>query len=214
MRNSFNTQLDNLNKELVRMGTLCEKAISLSICALTERDESVIEEVFETDNEIDQLERDIESLCMKLILHQQPVASDLRKISSALKMISDMERIGDQASDIAEIARHIMGSTAENEQNIRKMAKDAVKMVSECIEAFVNHDLKAARRVMEYDDVVDGWFVRIKEELTKIISQNNSMGGYCIDLLMIAKYLERIGDHATNISEWVEYSVTGIHPKG
>ena len=212
MRERFNTQLDTLYKELVRMGTLCEKAISLSICALNEKDENIIKEVFEADSEIDRLERDIETLCMKLILHQQPVATDLRKISSALKMISDMERIGDQAWDIAEISKHINEST-QNE-NIRKMAKDVIKMVSECVEAFVNSDLKSARRVMEYDDVVDNWFDKIKRELTKVISENSVTGEYCIDLLMIAKYLERIADHATNIAEWVEYAVTGSHPKG
>lgn len=213
MRNTFNTQLDTLNAELVRMGTLCERAIAMSVGILTNRDSSDIENVLETDTEIDRLERDIEGLCMKLILHQQPVASDLRKISSALKMISDMERIGDQASDIAEIARYIIGSSADNANNIKEMAKDAVKMVSECVDAFVKNDLAAARRVIEYDDVVDNWFVKIKNELTELISKNNSAGEYYIDLLMIAKYLERIGDHATNISEWVEYSITGKHPK-
>lgn len=214
MRNSFNAQLENLNRELTRMGMLCERAISLSLSALGERDKSLIEKVFETDAQIDQLERDIEGLCMKLILHQQPVASDLRKISSALKMISDMERIGDQASDIAEIAEEIPPFSKKEENHIRQMATEVVKMVSKCVEAFVRNDLKTARDVMQCDDIVDDWFVKIKTDLIELISINEDNGEFCVDLLMIAKYLERIGDHATNISEWVEYSITGFHPKG
>ena len=209
MRNTFNMQLERLGDEMVRMGTLCTEVIALSVSILTENDASIAKEVIEMDREIDQLERDIEGLCMKLILHQQPVASDLRRISSALKMISDMERIGDQASDIAEIATYIVGNTDNNENNIKEMAKEASKMVSDCIGSFVENNLERARAVMEYDDVVDNWFVKIKKELIELIASDNTRGEYYIDLLMIAKYLERIGDHATNIAESVEFYLTG-----
>ena len=210
MRSNFEKQLNFLNEELICMGNLCEQVISLSIRILTEDDESLAKLVNEKDKEIDQKERDIEGLCIKLILHQQPVATDLRKISSALKMISDMERIGDQAADIAQIAKYIVGLKENNEDDIKQMAHEAVKMVSGSIESFVKGDLELAHFVQKYDDVVDKWFLKIKKELIKLISQDNSKGEYYIDLLMIAKYLERIADHATNISEWVEYSLTGV----
>lgn len=211
MRNQYNKQLDQLHDEMIHMGNLCEEAVSLAIGALIENDKSLINAVFETDSEIDQMEREIEGLCMKLLLQQQPVASDLRAISSALKMISDMERIGDQASDIAEITKFIIGKTNNSENNIKLMAQDAVKMAIDSVDSYVRKDLELARKVIEYDDVVDNWFIKMKAELIELIKEDNSQGEYYVDLLMIAKYLERIGDHATNIAEWVEYSITGEH---
>ncbi len=214
MRNTFNTQLASLSEEMMAMGALCEDIISDSVRILTENDISIIHKVMETEDKINRLERDIESLCLKLLLHQQPVAGDLRQISSALKMISDMERIGDQATDIAETAKFTSGCSDESEAHLSQMAKEAAKMVTGCISAFADKDLERARAVMKYDDVVDEWFIKIKRELVARIAEDYKRGEYYIDLLIIAKYLERIGDHATNISEWVEYSVTGVHPKG
>ena len=211
MRNAYTEQLELLHSEMVHMGKLCETAVNNAICALTDNDLTLLGTVFETDGEIDRLEREVESLCMKLLLRQQPVASDLRAISSALKMISDMERIGDQASDIGEIVRFIVGRTNHNEQNLQQMALAAVKMVNDSVDSYVKKDLQLAAAVIEYDDVVDDWFVRIKRELIGLIQTDGSQGEYYVDLLMIAKYLERIADHATNIAEWVEYSITGTH---
>ena len=159
------------------------------------------------------MERDIESLCLKLLLKQQPVASDLRDISSALKMISDLERIGDQASDIADLYRYTSGAEDKTSADLREMAQESVKMVNESIDAFVRRDLVMAREVIAYDDVVDRWFERIKTDLIAAISADNTKGEYYLDLLMVAKYLERIGDHATNIAEWVEYSILGKRSK-
>lgn len=211
MRNKFDSQLEKLNLELITMGALCEDAISMSVKALLEDDDRLLEKVFATDSDIDQKERDIEAICMKLLLQQQPVAHDLRMISSALKMISDMERIGDQASDIAEITKYIKGSDVKGRIHINEMATATIKMVTDSIESFVKTDLDLARAVMVYDDKVDSLFLRIKEELVQLISDDRANGELCLDLLMIAKYLERIGDHAVNIAEWVEYSITGAH---
>ena len=172
---------------------------------------ALCDKVFATDAEIDQKERDIEAVCMKLLLQQQPVARDLRVISSALKMISDMERIGDQASDIAEISKFIKNSNAKSRVHINDMAAAATKMVTDSVESFVKKDLSLARKVMEYDDKVDNLFGLVKDELVRLIAEDRENGEFCIDLLMIAKYLERIGDHAVNIAEWVEYSITGAH---
>lgn len=215
MRIHFDEQLKELHNELVTMGSMCEEAISLAIRALTENDASLIDKVFTVDSEIDEKEREIERLCMKLLLMQQPVAKDLREISSALKMISDMERIGDQASDIAEITKYLlsMGGRNGNENDLKLMANEAVRMVTDSVSSFVNKDLELAHSVMKYDDVVDGWFIKMKKELIELVSRDGAKGEYGIDLLMIAKYLERIGDHATNIAEWVVYSITGVHEK-
>lgn len=213
MRNKFDSQLKKLNLELITMGALCEDAISASVKAMLEGDESLYDKVFAADAEIDQKERDIETICMKLLLQQQPVARDLRVISSALKMISDMERIGDQASDIAEITKFIKNSSVQSRVHISDMAAAATKMVTDSVESFVKKDLSLARAVMEYDDKVDNLFDCVKDELVRLISEDRANGEFCIDLLMIAKYLERIGDHAVNIAEWVEYSITGSHEK-
>ena len=211
MRNRFDSQLEKLNLELITMGALCEDAISASVKALLDGDETLLEKVFAADAEIDQKERDIEAICMKLLLQQQPVAGDLRVISSALKMISDMERIGDQASDIAEITKFVKNSDVKSKVHIKDMAAAAIKMVTDSVESFVKKDIELASAVMKYDDKVDNLFDCVKDELVRLIAADSENGEYCIDLLMIAKYLERIGDHAVNIAEWVEYSITGAH---
>lgn len=200
--------------QLIRMGALCEEAISAAMKLLIDEDEKMAEKVMAADSEIDHMEREIESLCMKLLLLQQPMANDLRSISSALKMISDMERIGDQASDIAEIAHMVGNSAAKSKIHLKDMALAAIKMVTDSIESFVRRDLELARSVMAYDDVVDRYFDQIKAELVELLSTGGENGEYCIDLLMVAKYLERIGDHAENIAEWVEFSITGVHKSG
>ena len=197
MRNRFDEQLEKLNAELITMGALCEQAITIAINALlygNDDDKVQFNKVHETEREIDQKERDIENLCMRLLLQQQPVAGDLRKISSALKMISDMERIGDQASDL------------RSKVHISDMAAAAIKMVTDSIDSFVKKDLELAKAVAAYDDVVDRLFIKVKDELLILIKDGDVS---CLDLLMIAKYLERIGDHAVNIAEWVQYSITG-----
>ena len=193
------------------MGAECENIIALSVKALLEGDIVGAKKVKEQGYIIDQMEREIESICLKLLLQQQPVAKDLRGISAALKMITDMERIGDQAEDIAEIITFLGGRTGEEWHDIRIMAEATIKMVTDSIDAYVMQDLNLARSVLDYDDVVDDAFDRVKQTLIKMISENAADGEYAVDMLMIAKYFERIGDHATNIAEWVEFSVTGIH---
>ena len=209
MRNRFDEQLEQLNVELIKTGALCEDAISTTAKALIDNDRELARRVKPIEREIDQKERDIESLCMKLLLQQQPVARDLRQISSALKMISDLERIGDQASDIAEILPYLQGSVSESKLHSKEMAQATIKMVTDSIESFVRRDLPLARSVVEYDNVVDGLFNKVKTELIRLISEDSNNGEFCIDLLMVAKYFERIGDHAVNVAEWVQYSLTG-----
>ena len=211
MRNRFDEQLNNLNNELITMGALCEDAISSAVKLLIDNDSAMKESVIDSDKQIDQKERDIENLCMKLLMQQQPVASDLRTISSALKMISDMERIGDQASDIAEIAEYAYGSGMESETHIADMARATIKMVTDSIDSFVRKDIELARTVIEHDDIVDNLFDKVKGELISTIEQKSVNAEALIDLFMIAKYFERIGDHAENIAEWVIYSITGKH---
>ena len=211
MRNKFDSQLEKLNLELITMGALCEDAISASVKGFLDDDDALCQKAVETEDEINRKERDIESICMKLLLEQQPVARDLRVISSALKMISDMERIGDQAYDIAEIAKFIKNSNVKSKIHIKDMAAAATKMVTDSVDSFVKKDVELARAVMAYDDKVDNLFNCVKDELVQLITEDKANGEFCIDLLMIAKYLERIGDHAVNIAEWVEYSITGTH---
>ena len=211
MRNKFDSQLEKLNLELITMGALCEDAISASVKGFLDDDDALCRKAVETEDEINRKERDIESICMKLLLEQQPVARDLRVISSALKMISDMERIGDQAYDIAEIANFIKNSNVKSKIHIKDMAAAATKMVTDSVDSFVKKDVELARAVMAYDDKVDNLFNCVKDELVQLITEDKANGEFCIDLLMIAKYLERIGDHAVNIAEWVEYSITGTH---
>ncbi len=211
MRNRFDEQLSLLNKELIEMGSLCEEVISLSVTSLVEGDLSKAKGVARIDNEIDQMERQIESICLKMLLQQQPVAHDLRQISAALKMITDMERIGDQAADIAEIIPFLNGRTGSECEDIRLMAAAAAGMVTDSIDAYVKQDVDMANNVILRDDVVDNYFDKIKKSLISMISSNPEDGEYAIDLMMIVKYFERIGDHATNIAEWVLFSVTGVH---
>ena len=214
MRSKFDEQLALLNRELIEMGALCEEVIALSSKALTELDKTLAAKVAPLDTEIDQKERTIESMCLKLLLQQQPVARDLRVISAALKMITDMERIGDQAEDIAEIITTLGGRTGAECADIRVMAEATIKMVTDSVDAYVRQDLPLAQSVDEYDDVVDDAFCRVKNTLIAMIAQNTAEGEYALDLLMIAKYFERIGDHAVNIAEWVQFSVTGEHKIG
>jgi phosphate transport system protein len=211
MRNKFDTQLDTLNNNLIIMGAMCENAIASAVKALMTYNVPLAQATIEAEKQIDEKEREIESLCLKLLLQQQPVARDLRFISAALKMITDMERIGDQAADIAEIVTFIDLSESKNKVNIAEMTEAIIKMVTESIDAFVNRNLGLAKSVIEYDDVVDGYFTRIKKDLIDLISADKQHGEAVLDILMIAKYLERIGDHATNIAEWVVFAITGTH---
>ena len=211
MRSRFDEQLNTLNTEMIEMGALCEESIALASKALTTGDVSLAERVSELSADIDQKERDIESRCMKLLLQQQPVARDLRQISAALKMITDMERIGDQAEDIAEIITYLEGRTAEETVHIRDMAAETISMVTDSVDAYVKKDTELAKSVIVHDDKVDEYFDRIKGSLIKMIAEDPESGEYALDLLMIAKYFERIGDHAENIAEWVIYSITGKH---
>ncbi|MBP1577733.1 MAG: phosphate signaling complex protein PhoU [Oscillospiraceae bacterium] len=210
MRNRFDEQLFELNREIIEMGAMCEEAIASAAKALSTNDRELAAKVRENGSAIDQMERDIESRCMKLLLHQQPVARDLRLISSALKMITDMERIGDQAEDIAEIIEFLNPKT-ENVSFTADMARETVQMVTESVDAFVKRDVALAEAVLAHDDVVDNYFEKTKCDIIKLISENPDDGEFALDLLMISKYFERIGDHATNIAEWVIYAVTGIH---
>lgn len=215
MRGRFDSQLETLNVMLIEMGMLIETAIATSIEALKMQDVSLAKEAIAADIEIDQKEKDIEALCLKLLLQQQPVAKDLRLISAALKMITDMERIGDQAADIAEISIYLSeASYIKRMEHISWMAQATSKMVTQSIDAFVKKDLGLANEVIAYDDVVDGLFDTVKIDLIEQISVDSRNGEQAVDLLMIAKYLERIGDHATNIAEWVVFSMTGKHVDG
>ena len=211
MRSRFDEQLQQLRHELIEMGALCERVIALSVKALEAGDTKLAASVAPVDAEIDQKERTIESLCLRLLLQQQPVARDLRQISAALKMITDLERIGDQAEDIAEIIAFLEDRQAENDAVFREMARAVIQMVTESVDAYVKCDIILAKKVIADDDYVDDCFARIKQSLISRIAAAPTEGEYALDLLMIAKYYERIGDHATNIAEWVIYSVTGVH---
>lgn len=209
MRNSFDEQLKELNRELIEMGSLCGQIISGAIGALLKNSEEQRRLVDSIDGSIDRKERDIEALCMRLLLRQQPVARDLRLISSALKMISDMERIGDQAADISQITVFMQGRSLPI-SHIEAMARRSAEMVTCAIDSFVRRDLEKARSVYRMDDAVDDLFIEIKQEIVRLL-KNNEDGELCLDYLMIAKYLERIGDHAVNVAEWVDYAITGSH---
>ena len=211
MRNVFHEQLDQLNVELIKMGAMCEEAISAATKAYLDGDKELGQRAVQLEQDIDHKERDIESQCMNLLLRQQPVASDLRVVSAAMRMISDMERIGDQASDIAEIAVYLADSPLTGQIHIKDMAVAAIHMVTDSVDAFVRQDLALARSVAAQDDTVDNYFDQVKRELIDLMMRNSSLAEQCIDLIMVAKYLERIGDHAVNISEWVEYAITGTH---
>ena len=211
MRNRFDRQLETLNDEMIEMGSLICRAIEMAVDAFLNKNLKTAKETITFDLEIDHKERDIESICMKLLLQQQPVAGDLRQISAALKMITDMERIGDQADDIAEILLCRAGRPLSAGDTLRDMARATIRMVSESVDAYVRQDVDLAQQVIAADDEVDGYFDRIKAHLIDRIAKDVDDGEATLDLLMIAKYYERIGDHATNIAEWVMFSVTGVH---
>ena len=214
MRNRFDRQLCTLNDELIEMGRMIEKSIETAVKAMVAQDVALAEEVIDSDEEIDRQEREIEDLCLKLLLQQQPVAKDLRLISAALKMITDMERIGDHATDISEITIAMADKPyIKKLEHIQQMAKETMVMLVESIEAFVNKDMEKAKSVIAHDDIVDDLFSKVKNELIGMIHENVDAGEQAADLLMVAKYFERIGDHATNISEWVIFSITGAHPE-
>jgi phosphate transport system protein len=205
-------ELEQLNSDMIAMGALCENAISEAMKSLFAADKTAAQRTIQEDREIDQKEKDIEALCLRLLLQQQPVARDLRVISSALKMITDMERIGDQAADIAELIRHMhLTPVSRQNKHLSKMADAAKKMVTESIDAFVKKDAALATKVLADDDLVDSLFLKLRHDIIEMIAADPGCGEEAVDVLMIAKYLERIGDHATNIAEWVLFSITGTH---
>lgn len=212
MRNRFERQLEDLNSELIEMGGLIEHSIQSAVEALVRNDKAQAKTAISYDNEVDEKEKEIEQLCLKLLLQQQPVAKDLRLISAALKMITDMERIGDQASDISEISMTLPAqSCLKKIDTIVAMAKETIKMVTKSIDAFVNKDLELAHSVIAQDDLVDELFLEVKKEIISLIQSHSEYSEEAADWLMVAKYFERIGDHATNIAEWVIFSITGRH---
>lgn len=212
MRNRFDSQLETLNNSLIEMGALVEQAIGNAVTALITQDANQAKENIQFDRVINEKEREIEALCMKLLLQQQPVAKDLRLISAVLKMITDLERIGDQAQDISEIVLYLSSQKyIKKLEHISEMARLTAKMVTDSIDAFVKHDVFLAQKVCDSDDVIDRLFVTVKDELISLISENVKNGEQAVDLLMIAKYFERIGDHAVNVGEWVIFSITGKH---
>ena len=211
MRDFFQDQLNELNLELTRMGAACEEIISLASRSLTDYSADLAKQVQTVGQRIDESERTIETICLKLLLRQQPVARDLRQISAAMKMITDMERIGDQCEDIVDLIPKMERRADEKYPRIREMAKAAQAMVTEAVDAYVKKDLDMAKKVMDHDDVVDSYFNQVKSGIIGIMASHPEYGEYALDLLMIAKYFERIGDHCTNIAEWVVFSVTGEH---
>ncbi len=223
MRDKYNEQLQELNEELIQMGSLCEECISRVMLALSGDKENnedklhnILTNVYHTDAEIDEMEKTIETLCLKLLLKQQPVASDLRLVSSALKMISDMERIGDQCADIADIAKYLEHENAGEILNavpLQEMAAAVTRMVTEAVDSFVGRDLEKAREVIASDDTVDALFEKTRADIAGLAAKYPEKGMVLLDVLMVAKYFERIGDHATNIAEWVEFAMTGEHEK-
>ncbi|HBN96235.1 MAG TPA: phosphate transport system regulatory protein PhoU [Firmicutes bacterium] len=212
MRKGFDAQLEQLKNEMIVMGSLIETSIAMAIKALIEQNKEQAQKTIAFDEQINQKEKDIEALCLKLILQQQPVAKDLRTVSAALKMITDMERIGDQAADISEIALLLADSPyIKKLEHISLMAEETAKMVTNAVDAYVQRNLVKARNVIDADDIVDSYFDAVKDDLIGMISKDVRNGSQAMDLLMIAKYFERIGDHAVNIAEWVEFSITGVH---
>lgn len=214
MRELFQKQLEALHVMLIEMGALCEQVIERTYKVILSEDKQAAAEIIEKDSVIDLKEREIESSCLKLLLHQQPVASDLRQVSAALKMITDMERIGDQAADIADIVKTSKNlKTVAAATKLGDMAKATMRMVTESIDSFVKQDLEIARKVINDDDFVDALFLEIKHQLAAEMADDAQNRERTLDILMIAKYYERIGDHATNIAEWVEFAITGEHRK-
>ena len=210
MRNLYQEQLWNLNQELIQMGAACEEIIALAAQSLTAYSDELEGKTAQVGSVIDESERTIENICLKLLLRQQPVAKDLRQISAAMKMITDMERIGDQAEDIVDLIPKMSKNAEGNCTLLQEMAKAAQTMVTEAVDAYVKQDLALAKKVMGDDDIVDNYFNEVKSGIIDMIASNSGDGEYALDLLMIAKYFERISDHCTNIAEWVEFSLTGI----
>lgn len=208
MRSRFDEDMALLHQELAQMGDLCEQAIGLTAKALA-GERALAKKVGALEGEIDQAERDIESLCLKLLLRQQPVARDLRQVSAALKMITDLERIGDQASDIADIITEMEAVASRDVGHIWEMAQSASGMVNDSVDAYIKGDVTLARQVIADDDVIDSAFQQVKAALVELMAQHGELGEYALDLLMIAKYFERIGDHAVNVAEWVIFAITG-----
>ncbi len=211
MSSRIDTELETLNTELIKMGALCEDAIGAATNALLSADTRLAAKIPPVERAIDVKEREIEDLCMRLILRHQPVARDLRKISAALKMITDMERIGDQARDIGEMIKYLGDRRPDEFRIVGDMADAACVMVSRSVDAFVKKDVATAREVILSDDYVDSRFDEIKKSLINMINRRLEDGEYAVDLLMTAKYFERIADHAVNVAEWVVYSITGEH---
>lgn len=210
MRIKYDEQLKRLNQEMIQMGNMVEQAIEQSYAALTQGDIERAKQIVYEDSAVNDQERLIENLCLKLILQQQPVASDLRTISAALKMVTDMERIGDHAADISELTIYLADRKEDvNQENIRKMAAETMTMVLDSVDAYVRKDLQEARAVIARDDTVDALFDAVKQDLVNQIAKHPENAGSMPDLLLVAKYFERIGDHAVNIAEWVIYAVTG-----
>jgi phosphate transport system protein len=212
MRNKFNEQLIQLNKDIIEMAEIVKKAIEQAEKALIEQDFTLAQKIMDSDDESDNKEKEIESFCLKIILQQQPVAGDLRQISSVLKIITDLERIGDHATDISELTLLLADKIyIKKLEHIPLMAEASMKMLTESIDAFVRNDLKLANEVILYDDVVDNLLETVKKDLIELIKKDVDHGDQAIDLIMVAKYFERIADHATNVAEWVVFSLTGIY---
>lgn len=209
MRTRFDEQLALLNRELTEMGSLCEESIAVAAKAFSEKDKHLCKKTIAINQEVRQLERDVESLCLRLLLQQQPVARDLRQVSAALKMVTDLERISQQATDISGIIAAPSASVLPHYEPILDMAKSVIHMVTESIDAYVKQDIQLAESTIQFDDVVDDAFNTVKSDLIQAISSNPTNGECSLDLLMIAKYLEGIGDHAVNIAQWVRFSVLG-----
>ena len=212
MRERFEQQMEILHTELIELGALCEQAIGRTYEVLLEGNQRAAEEIIKKDQVVDAKEREIEDLCFRIILQQQPVARDLRQVSAALKMITDMERIGDHAGDISEMTLLMSDEPyIISPEEIQGMAKETTDMVIKSVDAFVKRDMELAKKVIAQDDVVDDLFMKVKQDLIQMINKSAENGEQAADILMVAKYFERIGDHATNIAEWVIYSITGTH---
>ena len=213
MRDYYNKQLSELEKMMCDMGQMIETAIEDAMTALLEKDQEKAKEIIQNDEKVDHQQKKIEDLCMQLLLSQQPVATDLRQISSAIKMVTDMERIGDHAADISEITLQLTQSGYPHDlTEVKKMAKETTDMLKDSLDAYIEKNAQKAVKVIHQDDVVDDYFSRIKKEIIRQINESSEGGEQEADLLMIIKYLERIGDHATNIAEWVLFYITGEHP--
>ena len=214
MRDYYNRQLSELEKMMCDMGQMIETAIEDAMTALLEKDQEKAKEIIQNDEKVDHQQKKIEDLCMQLLLSQQPVATDLRQISSAIKMVTDMERIGDHAADISDITLQLVQSGYPHDlSNVKKMAEETTHMLKDSLDAYIEKDAQKAVKVIHQDDVVDEYFSNIKKEIIRQINESSEGGEQEADLLMIIKYLERIGDHATNIAEWVLFYITGEHPE-